>query len=250
MPVAEATVGGTPIDRSKGWKMMLPPRPRAPAMRPPQKEKTTSFVQLPSRTTSQLPSLPPFAFIFKLCSYKRVLVACIVIATQTAIKTISIVQPPQEHLSIPMMLGMVFDPLSKLTKASNKKIEKLIPYLFGCQCVFSFSTIQSNSCYSASERALGFSSFSALFSSSLTTQIDTFSYVLVSAPASFYDSSAFISYSYANYACWASFAFFSVSQFQIVRDFLPVLKVRNMSKTAKMIFKSILGNIIFIKTPH
>jgi len=44
MPVAEATVGGTPIDRSKGWKMMLPPRPRAPAMRPPQKEKTTSFV--------------------------------------------------------------------------------------------------------------------------------------------------------------------------------------------------------------
>jgi hypothetical protein len=86
-----------------------------------------------------------------------------------------------------MMLGMVLDPLSKLTRASNKKIEKLIPYLFGCQCVFSLSIIWSNVCYSASERALGSSAFTVVFSSSLAKTFGA------SAPASFYDSSAFIS---------------------------------------------------------
>lgn len=147
--------------------MILPPRPRAPAMRPPQKEKNTSFIRVPwpSRFTSQSPNSTP-AEIFKFYSALSDAIEYLEITIQIARKTTSIAQPPQEHLSIPIMLGIVLDPLNKLTKPSNMKTRMLSPYLFGCQCVFSYSTnwlYFSNACFASCETIYSFCS--SLFSS-------------------------------------------------------------------------------------
>lgn len=46
IPVAEATLGGTPMLRSRGLKIEPPPSPSAPETQPPKKEKVRSFVRV------------------------------------------------------------------------------------------------------------------------------------------------------------------------------------------------------------
>ena len=45
IPVAEETLGGTPIDKNTGLKIAPPPRPRDPAANPPMKPNKTKVLQ-------------------------------------------------------------------------------------------------------------------------------------------------------------------------------------------------------------
>lgn len=61
IPVADATFGGTPIERRSGLKIEPPPSPRAPETQPPTNEKMRSLnMTSPLRTTSLLARPPPY----------------------------------------------------------------------------------------------------------------------------------------------------------------------------------------------
>ena len=67
IPVAAETEGGKPISSSRGLKMLPPPRPKAPEIRPPINEKMRSGLKLCLRRLSY--SVCDFpALNFKACS--------------------------------------------------------------------------------------------------------------------------------------------------------------------------------------
>jgi hypothetical protein len=60
MPVLEATLGWTPKLRSSGFRIELPPKPRAPDAQPPTKENIINFSKLvESSSTSDSIALSP-----------------------------------------------------------------------------------------------------------------------------------------------------------------------------------------------
>ena len=65
IPVADDTLGGTPMLNRRGLKMTPPPRPRAPATHPPPNPRHRTFLRtLPSKTRSDGTKLilPYFCF--------------------------------------------------------------------------------------------------------------------------------------------------------------------------------------------
>ena len=69
-PVAVDTFGGTPIYKSIGLNKTPPPRPRAPAIIPPNNPKSTTFNDvLLSKIKSLLQIFIPPYFLFKSYSF-------------------------------------------------------------------------------------------------------------------------------------------------------------------------------------
>lgn len=76
IPVAEETLGGTPIEISRGLKMEPPPRPRAPATQPPRNANPKTLVKVyPSNLKSLSTKLIDPYFFLSACSLATPLVA-------------------------------------------------------------------------------------------------------------------------------------------------------------------------------
>jgi len=65
MPVADETLGGTPIANKSGLKMTPPPRPRAPATQPPKKPSPRTFLRILPWNTKSLSTklISPYFFL-------------------------------------------------------------------------------------------------------------------------------------------------------------------------------------------
>lgn len=78
IPVAEATEGNTPIDKSMGLKMAPPPRPKAPDMKPPRKANVTSLNRVFALSLMSLACIPAPSFSFNFSSFITLRIAAAV----------------------------------------------------------------------------------------------------------------------------------------------------------------------------
>lgn len=76
IPVAELTLGGTPMPIKYGLKMTPPPKPRAPATKPPPNPRSETFLRTgPVKTRSLGTRLISLYFFFKSYSLATTLTA-------------------------------------------------------------------------------------------------------------------------------------------------------------------------------
>lgn len=123
IPVAEETLGGTPIYKRRGLKITPPPNPRAPATQPPPNPKQRTLNRtFPWNMRSLLTMLTPPHFLFK--SYSKAVTFTDNITTPiiTMMKALSVSQSPAEHLANTW-------PLRKLMVIKKAKLAKLSPCL-------------------------------------------------------------------------------------------------------------------------
>lgn len=125
MPVADDTLGGTPIAKSIGLKITPPPKPRAPATHPPVNPRVRTFLStLPSNTRSDLHRLilPYFCFNFY----------CL-LTSLTAIKTMHTMTTKNPAMKIQSallhLLKPIVEPLRRLWSRRQTKAITLRPCL-------------------------------------------------------------------------------------------------------------------------
>ena len=76
IPVADETLGGTPIAKRSGLKITPPPRPSAPATQPPKKPSPRTFLRVfPWKTRSLGTKLILLYFYLSACSELVILTA-------------------------------------------------------------------------------------------------------------------------------------------------------------------------------
>jgi hypothetical protein len=119
IPEADATLGGTFRLRSSGLKIEPPPKPKAPATKPPSNEKTRMKARLlPLRSITPSASPPPYLRLMSYSYYsQRTLYA--VMPKQIAKKIPSDDQSLAEQTSTPNTEGVLLDPRHRFTNASN-----------------------------------------------------------------------------------------------------------------------------------
>jgi hypothetical protein len=112
MPVAEDTLGGTPIANRRGLKITPPPSPRAPATHPPKKPRVRTFLSvLPSNTKSLLDRLIFPYFCFNFYCFETSLTAIMTIDTITAMNSTKKIQSAVLHF---LILILPLEPLRRL----------------------------------------------------------------------------------------------------------------------------------------
>jgi hypothetical protein len=127
MPVADDTLGGTPIANRSGLKITPPPSPRAPATHPPQNPRTSTFLSvLPSNTKSLLDRLIFPYFCFNFYCFDTSLTAMTTMENITAKNTTKKIQSAVLHLLKPIV---PVEPLRRLWSKRQSKLIRLRPYL-------------------------------------------------------------------------------------------------------------------------
>ena len=102
IPVADDTLGGTPMLNKRGLKMTPPPRPRAPATHPPPNPRNKTFLStLPSKTRSDGTKLILPYFCLSFYSLAVTLIAMSTIRIISTIKTAVDVQSATLHFAKP-----------------------------------------------------------------------------------------------------------------------------------------------------
>ena len=100
IPEDEETLGGTPIPIKYGLKMVPPPRPRAPATKPPKNPKIKSFLRSdPSKARSLLAMLMLSYFLLRPYSYAMFFTEMYTPIPIRIKNTTIVIQSAAEHLS-------------------------------------------------------------------------------------------------------------------------------------------------------